>query len=87
VATFVYFPENAAPALLAAIKPHSIALCRFVGADIAAIVTAANKRMGDFDYLLAHMRYAGVDAAQSLSSANCCEQGRCASDLWRRYFV
>jgi hypothetical protein len=30
------------------------------GADIAAIVTAANKRTDDFDYLLAHMRYTGV---------------------------
>jgi hypothetical protein len=26
-------------------------------ADIAEIVTAANERVGDFDYLLAHMRY------------------------------
>jgi hypothetical protein len=26
-------------------------------ADIAEIGTAANERVGDFDYLLAHMRY------------------------------
>jgi hypothetical protein len=26
-------------------------------ADIAEIVTAANERVGDFDYLLVHMRY------------------------------
>jgi hypothetical protein len=87
-ATFVCFPEDAVPALLAGDQAvlHSCSV-GLSGADIAAIVTAANERVGDFDCLVAHMRYTGIDAAQSLSSANCCEQGRCASDLWRRYFV
>jgi hypothetical protein len=53
-------------------------LCDGAGADLD-LVRARQRKWGG--------RPVACRATQSLSSANCCERGRCASDLWRRPFA